>query len=86
MGRGAVPVSLSGRFEQGPPQIVHGNPCSVAVALSALPEDEREALIRMLDDRRWTEAMIYDALQAEEIQVGRQSIGRHRRRGCRCFR
>jgi hypothetical protein len=77
-------VALSDRLDAGPPKVIHGTPCSVGTTLSALPAKEREALQRMLDDRNWTGAMIYEALADEGIEVGRQSIGRHRRCDCRC--
>jgi hydroxymethylpyrimidine/phosphomethylpyrimidine kinase len=77
-------MSLADRLEAGPATVVHGNPCSVATALSALPPKERTALQAMLDDRRWTQSMIYDALAAEGVQVGKQSVGRHRSAKCRC--
>jgi hydroxymethylpyrimidine/phosphomethylpyrimidine kinase len=79
-------MSLADRLEAGPATVVHGNPCSVATALSALPPKERAALQAMLDDRRWTQRQIQDALKAEGIDVGFQSIGRHRNQACRCFR
>jgi hypothetical protein len=77
-------VALADRLEAGPPSVIHGTPCSVGTTLSALAAKERAALQRMLDDRTWTEGMIFEALTDEGITVGRQSIGRHRRRGCRC--
>jgi hypothetical protein len=78
-------MALSDRLQAGPPKSIHGNPCSVGTTLAALPVKECESLQRMLDDRAWTERMIFDALSDEGIEVGRQSIGRHRNHRCRCF-
>jgi hypothetical protein len=83
-------VALSDRLEAGPPKVIHGNPCSIGTTLAALPPKERESLQRMLDEQKpngkhaWTESMIFDALSDEGIEVGKQSIGRHRNRRCRC--
>jgi hypothetical protein len=77
-------LTLSQRLDAGPPTIIHGTPCSIATALSALPDEEAKALRRMLEDQRWTAGNVYDALTSEGIEVGRQSIGRHRRGDCRC--
>jgi hypothetical protein len=78
-------MTLSTRFEAGPSKFGSGTPCSVGTALSALPAQERVALQKMLDDRAWSQAAIHQALRDERINVGQQSIGRHRRRQCRCF-
>ena len=79
-------MSLSDRLDAGPPRVVHGTPCSIATALSALPKAEAVALQRMLDDPGWSQRAIRDALADEDIDVGEQTVGRHRRHGCRCFR
>jgi hypothetical protein len=83
-------MALSDRRAAGPPPVVHGTPCSVATTLSALPPKERDALKYMLDTKdntgrhAWSERALWLDLKAEGIDVGMQSIGRHRRLVCRC--
>lgn len=72
------------------PATLHGLPCSVGVLLDTLPPEERDALELMLGDpdkrNGWNASDIYDALVAEGHTVGRQTIGRHRGRKCRCYK
>lgn len=69
-----------------PPPAIHGMPCSIGALLTELDGAEREALQQMLDSPAWNSTMIYDAVRDEGHHIGRQSIGRHRGRKCRCFR
>lgn len=62
-----------------------GFPCSVGALLDKLPGDEADALNAMMHELGWSAARIYEALAAEGHEVGRQTIGRHRSRACRCF-
>lgn len=78
-------MALSDRIESTP-QRIHGLPCSVGALLDRLNNDERAALEKMLHELGWSAARIYEALTAEGYEVGRQSIGRHRSRSCRCFK
>jgi len=77
-------VTLAARHQAGPPRVIRGEPCSVGALLAELPKAEAEALRGMLEDSRWAQNAIYDMLGQEGHTVGRQSIGRHRRRQCRC--
>ena len=80
-------MSLSDRLKSGPVTRISGTPCSVGSLLRALPDNEAKALEQMLEDAIvWSGAQIYEAVRAEGLDVGRQSIGRHRRKQCRCFR
>ncbi len=67
------------------PKRTHGLPCSVGAVLDKLPPDEAAALEQMLGPLGWSATRIYEALAAEGHEVGRQTIGRHRSRACRCF-
>lgn len=67
------------------PQRKPGLPCSVGALLENLPADEAAALEQMMGPLGWSASRIYEALAAEGLEVGRQTIGRHRSRACRCF-
>ena len=77
-------MSLADRAARGPDAPVHGAPCSVGELLDTLPSEEAEALQHMLDDG-WPASHIYAAVLAEGHTCGRQTIGIHRRRQCRCY-
>jgi hypothetical protein len=62
-----------------------GQPCSVGALLDRLPPDEKAALHAMMGELGWSQQRIYAALEAEGHEVGRQTIGRHRSKACRCF-
>ena len=62
-----------------------GMPCSVGALLDRLPADESAALEQMMGPLGWSQSRIYEALAAEGHEVGRQTIGRHRSRACKCF-
>jgi hypothetical protein len=78
-------MALKDRLETTP-QRMPGLPCSVGRVLDELPPDEAAALEQMMGPLGWSAARIYEALAAEGHEVGRQTIGRHRSRACRCFR
>lgn len=63
-----------------------GLPCSVATLLTDLPVAESAALQSMLDSpwRIWGHQRIEVTLADEGHSVGTGSIGKHRRRTCRC--
>lgn len=63
-----------------------GIACSVGALLDRLPPDEAAALDKMMHELGWSANAIYDAVTAEGYEVGRQTIGRHRSRSCRCFK
>lgn len=67
------------------PKRIPGMPCSIGALIEKLPPDEAEALEQMLGPLGWSQSRIYEALAAEGHEVGRQTIGRHRSRACRCF-
>lgn len=67
------------------PRRTPGLPCSVGSLLDTLPADEADALEQMMHTLGWSAARIYEALAAEGYEVGRQTIGRHRSRACKCF-
>ena len=77
-------MGLADRLSSTPPRRT-GLPCSVGALLDKLPADEADALEQMLHTLGWSAARIYEALAAEGHEVGRQTIGRHRSRACRCF-
>lgn len=77
-------MSLADRAARGPDAPVHGAPCSVGELLDTLPPEEAEALHTMLTGP-WPASRIYEAVIAEGHRVGRQTIGIHRRRQCRCY-
>lgn len=60
-----------------------GLPCSVAVLLRNLNNEDRAALYAALDGNQ-SSSDIYWALRDEGHKVGKQTIGRHRRGECRC--
>lgn len=79
-------MALSEKLSTRPDAAIHGKPCSVGALLAdeTIPQLERNALQQMLDDRLWSQQMIWDALRDEGFSVGRQSINRHRGGKCRC--
>jgi hypothetical protein len=77
-------VALKDRLDDTPKRQV-GLPCSVGALIDKLPPDEADALNDMMHTLGWSAARIYEALAAEGYEVGRQTIGRHRSRSCRCF-
>ena len=77
-------MALSERLET-PPKRAPGSPCSVGALLDKLDADEASALEQMMGPLGWSASRIYEALAAEGHEVGRQTIGRHRSRACRCF-
>lgn len=73
-----------------PPSSIHGSPCSVATQLPLLAEQDRELYEDILS---WfanpigaNDTQIYTVLQGRGLRVGAQTIGRHRRHDCRCYR
>lgn len=77
-------MALKDRLENTPKRHA-GLPCSVGALVDKLPPDEADALNDMLHTLGWSASRIYEALAAEGYEVGRQTIGRHRSRACRCF-
>lgn len=79
-------MALSDKLHN-PPEPLHGTPCSIGALLETLEGDELAAFKAMLAAHgQWTATMIYDAVRDEGHMIGRQSIGRHRRAACRCFK
>jgi hypothetical protein len=79
-------MALSSRIDTPPPAQIHGHPCSIGALLDQLEGEERQALTRMLYELGWNATQVYDTLRDEGYVVGRQSINRHRRQACRCFK
>ncbi len=77
-------MSLAEQLNQTPKRN-HGLPCSVGALLDRLDPREADALEQMMGPLGWSAARIYDTLAAEGHEVGRQTIGRHRSRSCKCF-
>jgi hypothetical protein len=73
-----------------PPSSIHGNPCSVATQLPILeakdPELYEDILSWFANPITANDAQVYDVLQKCGLRVGQQTIGRHRRHQCRCYR
>ena len=74
-------------LETAPP-LIRGPKCSVRQLLDRLPENDRDALERVLDDERISAAAIARILQSHGNHIGHNSIVRHRRGykdgGCAC--
>jgi hypothetical protein len=78
-------MALSERINHPRPTIT-GLPCSVGTLLAELDGLELAALQAMLHDyRQWPASEIYRVVTEEGHLIGRQSIGRHRGRKCRCY-
>lgn len=78
-------MALAERLTTTPQRKPTGLPCSVGQLLDTLPTDEADALEQMMGPLGWSASRIYEALASEGHEVGRQTIGRHRSRACRCF-
>lgn len=64
--------------------------CRLAEILSTLPADTAEYLLQIVnapvgDPRRLSNATISNVLRSEGHNVGRTTIGDHRRGYCQCF-
>jgi hypothetical protein len=64
--------------------IKNGPTCSVAVLLSDLHDDDRQALAEALDDKRIAGTAIERALLKEGHRMAAHNIQRHRRGACGC--
>lgn len=67
-----------------------GLPCSIHVVLEGLPEDDRRALIAVIEvppgaANRLTSTQIMEVLTEYEIPVMKSALERHRRKHCRCY-
>ena len=80
-------MALADRVNDKPRNKTGGIPCSVGVAIESLAgqPDEIAALNAILEDRRRTEADVFQIFLEEGIHVSRTGISNHRRHGCRCF-
>lgn len=63
-----------------------GPPCSIAVALETIPEDQADLLRKALENENARGIDIADALLPYGIDVGAHTVQRHRRGRCRCDR
>lgn len=76
-------MGLTERF-QGAPVTAKGPLCGMHLLMLDLSDDDRAALITVMDDPRWTHAAIERVLREEGHRVGSQSVSRHRRGLCMC--
>ena len=69
------------------PRTGPGTPCSIATALDQLDPDSADDLRAYFAGRirGVTDTMMHAALLKAGQRVGKQTVGRHRRRECRCF-
>lgn len=80
-------MALSDRLNHPPVASFHGIPCSIGNLLNTLEGDELAAFRHMLDTpAQWNATAIYNAVRDEGLEIGRQSINRHRRGACRCYK
>jgi len=77
-------MALSERLNENPHRST-GMACSIGTLLGRLPSDEAQALNAMMNELGWSASRIYEALVSEGHEVGRQTIGRHRSRACKCW-
>ena len=73
-------ADLAGRIAKP----ICGYPCSVGRLLTTLDAADVKFLADCLASDDWSSTMIYQLLTTDGHDVGRQSIGRHRRGDCRC--
>lgn len=67
-----------------------GLPCGVAELLKELPDNEREAFLKIMEipasnRKRLSNRKIHSILLSEGYDTSFSSISLHRRRACRCF-
>lgn len=80
-------MALSDKLNAPTPPSPHGLPCSIGALLDQLEGDEKAALEHMLATPAvWNATRLYDAVRDEGYTIGRQSVNRHRRRACRCYK
>lgn len=58
--------------------------CTMALIKEKLSKDDIEALNQALNDESIPTAFIYRALKSEGHVIHDKSLGRHRRKECRC--
>ena len=58
--------------------------CTVSLIKEKLSKDDADALIKALNDDSIPTAFIYRALKSEGHVIHDKSLGRHRRKECRC--
>jgi|CryBogDrversion2_4_1035264.scaffolds.fasta_scaffold12740_3 hypothetical protein len=63
-----------------------GFACSVDTALKAMNKDEQEAFQSALNNKAVASTALWDLLNSNGYKVGKETIYKHRRKGCRCFK
>lgn len=66
------------------PRIRSGRPCAVRVAIDGLKGQDRKDLQSAIDDLLIPGSVIARVLSKRGIQIGVNSITRHRRKDCTC--
>lgn len=60
------------------------NRCGLGKTIDSLAEEDRSILEAALADARWSHKALYDALRQRGIAVSRETLTRHRLKGCQC--
>lgn len=60
------------------------NRCGLGKTMESLNKEDRAILEAALADKRWTHRALYEALQQRGIAVSRETLTRHRLKGCQC--
>lgn len=89
-------MALADRIHEAP-DTIHGHPCSVGKLIDELPPSELAAFQLIMYGRAgltkprrgikgWTEAEIFEVIQAEGYKVAKSQINTHRGGKCRCYK
>lgn len=81
-------MALADHAANPPKAKAAGVPCSIGHLYTLLADDAKElaALDQLLYGLGLNATQVYEALEAEGYEVGRQSINRHRGRKCGCYK
>ena len=60
--------------------------CGVSIAKMQLDEKDQQLLEQYIADPRWSSTALSKALESKGIDVAHQSLGRHRRKDCSCWK
>jgi hypothetical protein len=76
-------MALKDHAPQGPRPT--GKPCSVQLLIDRLNETDRAELHAWMYELGHSQEAIYKSITDAGETVGKQTINRHRSRGCRCY-
>lgn len=77
-------MSLADRLSGTPSDVHPLAGCTIGRWIGTLDEDDAAAAVEALADPRWRHVELAQILQDEGLDATPDTVGRHRRSGCRC--